>query len=55
MMTDVYMRRGDIIRLETAGGGGYGNPQERDPQKVRYDLENNFISEKSAIADYGLD
>ena len=54
-LSDVYMKKGDIIRLETAGGGGYGNPQERDPEKVRYDLDNNFISKKSAIADYGLD
>ena len=27
--SDIYMHRGDIIRLETSGGGGYGDPLKR--------------------------
>ena len=28
---------GDSVRLETAGGGGYGNPAERSPERIERD------------------
>jgi N-methylhydantoinase B len=48
------MRQGDTIRLETAGGGGYGDPRARDPEAVLSDLRNGYISPESAERDYGL-
>jgi N-methylhydantoinase B len=43
---------GVIIR--TAGGGGWGNPLERDPQKVRMDVLEGFVSLEAARNQYGV-
>jgi N-methylhydantoinase B len=32
------MKTGDIIRLETAGGGGHGNPKDRSKSDISDDL-----------------
>lgn len=45
--------RGDVIRLSVSGGGGFGDPIERDPAAVRYDVENGFISAAHATEHYG--
>ena len=44
----------DLIRLTIAGGGGFGPPEERDPQAVLEDLRNEIISEEAAHTVYGL-
>jgi len=41
-------------RLICDGGGGYGNPLERDPELVRDDARNGFISLEGARDDYGV-
>ena len=46
---------GDVIHLVTAGGGGYGRPEERDADRVIEDLRNELISEDAAREVYGLD
>lgn len=46
---------GDIITIETAGGGGYGDPRLRSKNKVLEDIENEIITRKKALNDYGLD
>jgi len=48
------MRRGDLFRHEVAGGGGWGDPLERDPALVLRDVLNEFISERAAREDYGV-
>lgn len=40
------------LRLEMAGGGGFGSPAERDPQKVAEDVGNGLVSLDSARNDY---
>jgi N-methylhydantoinase B len=45
---------GDVIRLSTAGGGGYGEAFERDPQRVLDDVLNGFVSIAGARSDYGV-
>ena len=45
---------GDIIEFHSAGGGGYGNPLERDPQAVERDVLNEYISVGQALNDYGV-
>ncbi len=45
---------GEVIHLVTAGGGGYGDPADRDPKLVRQDLRNELISETAAKEIYGL-
>jgi N-methylhydantoinase B len=43
-----------VIRHEQAGGGGFGDPQLRDPDAVRADILNEKLTSETAKADYGL-
>jgi N-methylhydantoinase B len=43
-----------VISFRTGGGGGYGNPRERDPSLVQRDISLGYISEKKAREDYGV-
>jgi N-methylhydantoinase B len=43
---------GDVIRLEPPGGGGFGNPAERDPGQVALDVADGLITRKTAERDY---
>ena len=45
---------GDKISFHSAGGGGYGNPFERDLDDVRQDLMYQYITAKGAKEDYGV-
>ncbi len=47
------LKRGDRVRLETPGGGGYGDPAARDPAAIRRDIALGFVSEEAARRDYG--
>ena len=42
------------IRIETPGGGGFGNPLERPLKKVIMDVKNGLVSKKGAREDYGV-
>jgi N-methylhydantoinase B len=42
------------VIVRTGGGGGWGDPLERDPAAVRADVLEEFISAKSAHEDYGV-
>lgn len=44
----------DILRIQTGGGGGYGNPLERDPQSVLSDVRAQRISPGRAMSAYGV-
>ena len=46
---------GDRIALIEAGGGGYGDPHDRDPERVRRDVANGFVSPDAARREYGLE
>jgi N-methylhydantoinase B len=48
----VPLRSQAIVR--TGGGGGWGDPLERDPEAVRRDVIEEFISPESARDDYGV-
>ena len=47
-ITGVKLRRGQRIRLETPGGGGYGNAQERPEELIRNDLAQGYVSGKKS-------
>ena len=40
--------------LELPGGGGFGDPKARDPERVRQDVLDDLITVKSAFEDYGV-
>jgi N-methylhydantoinase B len=48
------MKKGDLFRHEVAGGGGWGDPLERDPALVLKDVLNDFVSARAAREDYGV-
>ena len=45
---------GDILRLSTFGGGGYGDPLEREPSRVREDVVDGKVSLEQAREAYGV-
>ena len=48
------LKKGDTFTSYPSGGGGWGNPLERDAELVRMDAKNEIISLKSAYKDYGV-
>ncbi|MBI2918500.1 MAG: hydantoinase B/oxoprolinase family protein [Chloroflexi bacterium] len=48
------LRPGDVLRMDAGGGGGVGDPKERDRQRVLWDLEDGYISTRAALEIYGL-
>jgi len=51
---DYPLKQGDVFRLDTPGGGGYGSPFARDPEKVLADVREGYISPAAAESDYGV-
>lgn len=51
---NVRLQPGHVIRLETPGGGGYGNPLERDVERVARDVRRAYISRETARTVYGV-
>lgn len=45
---------GDIVRVLTPGGGGYGDPYRRAPERVLEDALDGFVSEEEAAREYGV-
>ena len=47
-MVGINIEHGERLRLETPGGGGYGNASERAPEAVALDVVRGFVTPKSA-------
>lgn len=45
---------GDVLRLEQSGGGGYGDPSERDTERVAADVRDGYVSVEAAADVYGV-
>ena len=48
------LQRGDVVRIVSPGGGGYGPPFRRDPAAVLSDLTEGFLTEPTARDTYGV-
>ena len=48
------LQRGDVLRIETGGGGGYGHPFDRSPQSVLDDVLGGFVTARVAQELYGV-
>ena len=48
------LEAGDVVRMETSGGGGYGDPLERAPERVREDVALGYLSPEQASERYGV-
>ncbi|MDH5353897.1 MAG: hydantoinase B/oxoprolinase family protein [Gammaproteobacteria bacterium] len=53
-MVGIQITKGQHLRLETPGGGGYGSPFERDPEAVANDFSRGYVSRASAESDYAV-
>jgi N-methylhydantoinase B len=51
---DYPLKEGDVFRLDTPGGGGYGDPLSRPPEFVFADVREGFVSAEAAERDYGV-
>ncbi len=54
-LTGVTLAKGTVLTLHAAGGGGYGQPQDRPRQRVRDDVADGRVSSEQARDVYGLD
>jgi N-methylhydantoinase B len=51
---DVAVKAGEAVRIETTGGGGWGDPLERDHAGVALDVLQNKVSTSAARSEYGV-
>ncbi len=51
---DYPLKAGDVFRLDTPGGGGYGDPLVRPAERVLADLREGFVSPEAAEREYGV-
>ncbi|MGD9944826.1 MAG: hydantoinase B/oxoprolinase family protein [Burkholderiaceae bacterium] len=51
---DQALEAGDVVIVRTAGGGGYGPPEERDAQQVAQDVRLGYVSRQAARDLYGV-
>ena len=51
---DNVWKKGDLVRVYTAGGGGWGDPLEREPERVLDDVLDGFVSVRGAQDSYGV-
>ena len=54
VVTALRVNEGDVIRIHTGNGGGYGDPNRRARDKIREDVMNGFITQEQAASLYGL-
>ena len=52
--SNVAIEPGDMFTRPSAGGGGYGDPLERDPASVCEDVAEGYVSIERALKDYGV-
>jgi len=48
------LRPGDVVIMDAAGGGGYGDPLDRAPELVEGDVAEGYVSVKGAQENYGV-
>jgi N-methylhydantoinase B len=48
------VKAGDVWQVVTTGGGGWGDPLDREPELVRLDVARGLVSPAAAERDYGV-
>jgi len=48
------LKPGDVVTIDAAGGGGCGNPLDREPERVERDVTEEYVSVERAREDYGV-
>ena len=47
-----HMKAGERFMLQSAGGGGYGEPSHRDPEALAQDIAEGYVSHQAQLSDY---
>lgn len=50
----IQLHAGDVVLLQAAGGGGFGDPHDRPREAVRDDVQDGYVSADAAARDYGM-
>ncbi len=53
-ISNAEVRRGDLVRVVTGCGGGFGDPLEREPELVLRDWRDGYVTREEAERDYGV-
>ena len=53
-MMSGWFTEGEVLSNRSGGGGGYGDPHDRDPEAVLDDVVNGYVSRKAAREEYGV-
>jgi N-methylhydantoinase B len=48
------LKKDDVLSMEFAGGGGWGDPRARDLERVQQDVVRGYVSREAARDDYGV-
>lgn len=48
------LRANDVVHVNLPGGGGYGDPFQRDPEKVLWDVIDGYVTPEEAEKSYGV-
>jgi len=51
---DIQLSPGDVVRVSTPGGGGYGDPFQRDPARVARDVARSYYTRSQAQTLFGV-
>ncbi|WP_410492296.1 hydantoinase B/oxoprolinase family protein [Bosea sp. 685] len=54
-VSGIPLAAGDIVTIETSGGGGFGDPRKRDSQRLAKDLADGMVSPQQAASLYGAE
>ena len=54
MSDNIKIEAGSVVRIKTTGGGGWGDPLEREAEMVCADVRAGLVSEQAALEDYGV-
>jgi len=49
------LKPGDVVVMDAAGGGGYGDPKKREREAIIRDVRDGKVSRESALKDYGVE
>jgi N-methylhydantoinase B len=53
-ISNLPLNQDEVVSFQTGGGGGYGSPLERDPDRVLKDVKDGYVSEREAKKEYGV-
>ncbi|WCK80085.1 hydantoinase B/oxoprolinase family protein [Agrobacterium fabrum] len=54
IISQLTLKRGDVLRITSPSGGGFGSPYDRSPEKVHEDYRRGLISSQAAWDQYGV-